>query len=58
MALRLYSEFHSSTDKLFKVEIHDEDFSGTAEAFTVASDGFTLNYKRRNRRYSKPYYWL
>ncbi len=44
MALRLYSEFHSSTDKLFKVEIHDEDFSGTAEAFTVASDGFTLNY--------------
>lgn len=44
MALRLYSEFHSSTDKLFKVEIHDTDFTGTAEAFTVASDGFTLNY--------------
>ena len=44
MGLRLYSEFHSSTDKLFKVEIHDTDFSGTAEAFTVASDGFTLNY--------------
>lgn len=44
MALRLYSEFHSSTDKLFKVEIHDEDFTGEAEAFTVASDGFTLNY--------------
>ena len=44
MGLRLYSEFHSSTDKLFKVEIHDSSFSGTAEAFTVASDGFTLNY--------------
>lgn len=44
MALRLYSEFHSSTDKLFKVEIHDEDYTGEAEAFTVASDGFTLNY--------------
>jgi hypothetical protein len=44
MALRLYSEFHSSTDKLFKVEIHDADFTGEAEAFTVASDGFTLNY--------------
>lgn len=44
MALRLYSEFHSSTDKLFKIEIHDSSFSGTAEAFTVASDGFTLNY--------------
>jgi len=44
MGLRLYSEFHSSTDKLFKIEIHDTSFSGTAEAFTVASDGFTLNY--------------
>ena len=44
MALRLYSEFHSSTDKLFKVEIHDADYTGEAEAFTVASDGFTLNY--------------
>lgn len=44
MGLRLYSEFHSSTDKLFKVEIHDSSFSGTAEAFTVAGDGFTLNY--------------
>jgi hypothetical protein len=44
MALRLYSEFHSSTDKLFKVEIHDEDFTGTAEEFTVASNGFELNY--------------
>ena len=44
MGLRLYSEFHSSTDKLFKIEIHDSSFSGTAEAFTVASDGFTLNY--------------
>jgi len=44
MGLRLYSEFHSSTDKLFKIEIHDSSFSGTAEAFTVAGDGFTLNY--------------
>lgn len=44
MGLRLYSEFHSSTDKLFKIEIHDSSFSGDAEAFTVASDGFTLNY--------------
>jgi len=44
MGLRLYSEFHSSTDKLFKIEIHDSSYSGTAEAFTVASDGFTLDY--------------
>ena len=44
MGLRLYSEFHSSTDKLFKVEIHDSSFAGTAQDFVVASDGFTLNY--------------
>ena len=44
MGLRLYSEFHSSTDKLFKIEIHDTSYSGTAEEFTVAGDGFTLNY--------------
>ena len=44
MGLRLYSEFHSSTDKLFKIEIHDSAYSGDAESFVVASDGFTLNY--------------
>ena len=44
MALRLYSEFHSSTDKLFKIEIHDTSFTGTAESFPVASNGFELNY--------------
>ena len=44
MALRLYSEFHSSTDKLFKIEIHDTSFTGTAESFPVASNGFDLNY--------------
>jgi len=44
MALRLFSEFYSSTDKLFKIEIHDSDFTGDAESFNVAGDGFTLNY--------------
>ena len=44
MALRLYSEFHSSTDRLFKIEIHDSNYSGDPESFVVASDGFTLNY--------------
>ena len=44
MALRLYSEFNSSTDKLFKIEIHDTSFTGTAESFPVASNGFELNY--------------
>lgn len=44
MGLRLYSEFHSSTNKLFKVEIYDSSYGGTAQDFVVASDGFTLNY--------------
>lgn len=44
MALRLYSEFQSSTDRLFKIEIHDSNYSGDPESFVVASDGFTLNY--------------
>jgi len=44
MALRLFSEFHSSTDRLFKIEIHDSDYTGDPESFVVASDGFTLNY--------------
>lgn len=44
MALRLFSEFYSSTDKLFKIEIHDSDFTGDAESFNVAGDGFTLDY--------------
>jgi len=44
MGLRLYSEFHSSTNKLFKVEVHDSSFGGTAQDFVVASDGFNLNY--------------
>jgi hypothetical protein len=44
MGLRLYSEFHSSTNKLFKVEIYDSSYGGTAQDFVVASDGFNLNY--------------
>jgi len=44
MGLRLYSEFHSSTNKLFKVEIYDSSYGGTAQDFVLASDGFTLNY--------------
>lgn len=45
MAVRLYSEFKSDTGQLFKVEIHDTDFTGTASTFKVAGDGFTLNYE-------------
>ncbi len=45
MAVRLYSEFKSDTGQLFKVEIHDTDFTGTASTFNVAGDGFTLKYE-------------
>src|SRR5210317_131378 len=45
MAVRLYSEFKSDTGQLFKIEIHDTDFTGTATTFNVAGDGFTLNYE-------------
>lgn len=44
MGLRLYSEFHSSNNKLYKIEIHDTSFSGTAKTFVVDSNGFTLDY--------------
>lgn len=44
MGLRLYSEFHSSNNKLYKIEIHDTDFTGTAKTFVVDSNGFTLDY--------------
>ena len=44
MGLRLYSEFHSSNNKLYKIEVYDKDFGGTAQSFAIASDGFTLNY--------------
>lgn len=44
MALRLYSEFSSHNGNDYKIEIFDSSFAGTAESFTVAGDGFTLNY--------------
>lgn len=44
MGLRLYSEFSSHNGTDYKIEIYDTLFSGTAETFTVANDGFTLNY--------------
>lgn len=45
MAVRLYSEFKSDTGQLFKIEIHDTDFIGTASTFNVAGNGFSLKYE-------------
>lgn len=44
MGLRLYSEFHSSNGDLYKVEVYDNEFTSSSDTFTVAGDGFTLNY--------------
>jgi len=44
MGLRLQSEFHSSTNKLYKIEIYQEGYTAGITSFTVASDGFTLEY--------------
>ena len=44
MGLRLQSEFHSSTNKLYKIEIYQEGYTAGITSFTVASDGFTLDY--------------
>lgn len=45
MGLRLYSEFKSSNDKQYKVEIYDDTFSGTSTSFVVDGSGFTLDYQ-------------
>ena len=44
-ASKLFSEFQSSNGKYYKIEIWDEDYSGTSpDEFNVAGDGFQLTY--------------
>jgi len=45
MGLRLYSEFKSSADKEYKIEIYDSEWSLPSSSFNVAGDGFQLNYR-------------
>lgn len=44
MGLRLYSEFKSSNDKQYKIEIYDDEWVPAASSFNVTSEGFSLNY--------------
>ena len=45
-AVKLYSEFKSDTNKYYKIEIWDEDYTGSSpDAFTVDGNGFILDYK-------------
>lgn len=44
-ASKLFSEFQSSNGKYYKIEIWDEDYSGTSpDEFNVAGNGFELTY--------------
>lgn len=44
-AIKLFSEFQSSNGKYYKIEIWDENYSGTSpDEFNVTGDGFELNY--------------
>jgi hypothetical protein len=49
--VRAYSEFKSLLGRNWKIEIWDEDFSGTATTFEVRGDGYTLNYESPNDGY-------
>ena len=45
-AVKLYSEFKSDTNKYYKIEIWDEDYTGSSpDEFTVDGNGFILDYK-------------
>lgn len=42
-AVKLYSEFKSDQNKYYKIEIWDEDYTGSSpDAFTVDGNGFFL----------------
>jgi hypothetical protein len=44
-ASKLFAEFESSNGKYYKIEIWDEDYSGTSpDEFKVEGDGFQLTY--------------
>ena len=44
-AIKLFSEFKSDSGEYYKIEIWDEDYSGSSpDEFNVVSDGFTLTY--------------
>ena len=45
MGLRLFSEFKSSNDKEYKIEIFQDGYTSTSSSFVVDSSGFTLQYQ-------------
>jgi len=44
MGLRLFSEFKSSNNKQYKIEIYDDEWTNPSSSFNVTSEGFSINY--------------
>jgi len=44
MAIRFHAEFRNIRKELYKVEIHDNEFSGSSTEFTLRGDGFSVNF--------------
>ena len=53
-AIRLFAEFKDDQGQDWRVNIHDEDFTGTATEFTLGADGFVLRYTGDNENRYQP----
>ena len=53
-AIRLFGEFKDDQGQDWRVNIHDEDFTGTATEFTLGADGFVLRYTGDNEDRYQP----
>lgn len=54
MALRFYYEFTNDQDIVYRVEIHDANFSDTAVEISPQADGFVLQYEGRAEEVFRP----
>lgn len=54
MGVRLTSEFKSTTNKLYEIQILDDEYSGTVSSFDVSSNGFTINYSGETENIYSP----
>ena len=52
MGLRFESEFRNIRRELYKIEIHDSTFSGSATEFTVRNNGLQLQYSGGDKSYN------
>ena len=54
MGVRLTSEFKSTTNKLYEIQILDDEYSGTVSSFDVSSNGFTIDYSGETENIYSP----